>query len=179
MAFSLTRLRDGLNIEGKWASQIADVALGTYATGGVAISPRAVGLKKIYGARIIGYKDATSGGYEVKWDYDSLKLMAFNSAGFTPAGTNGTSSVTGNVTVVGGTLGEAIGINPDSNSGVLSKAAATNRTIPIATFLGAAPTSAAQTFTGTAVAAGALIEVANAVDLTTVVVRIQFFGLGS
>lgn len=84
--------------------------------------------------------------------FTGLKQLAF-----TPAGTSGTSSVTGNVTVVGGGVGEAIGINPDSNAGVLSKAAATNRTIPIATFLGAAPTAGAQTFTGTEVAVDTLI----------------------
>lgn len=76
---------------------------------------------------------------------------------FTPAGTNGTSTVTGNVVVVGGGIGEAIGINPDSNAGVLSKAAATNRTIPLATFLGGTQTAGAQTFTGTAVAADTLL----------------------
>lgn len=76
---------------------------------------------------------------------------------FTPAGTNSTSNVTGNVIVKGGAIGEATGINPDSNAGVLSKAAATDRTIPIATYLGATPSAAAQTFTGTAVSADSLI----------------------
>lgn len=70
----------------------------------------------------------------------------------------GGGSVTGNVTVVGGGIGEAIGINPDTNAGVLSKTAATNRTIPIATFLGAAPAVAAavdsQLSNGSAIPAG-------------------------
>jgi hypothetical protein len=162
MAFSLTRLKDGLNSEGKFNSQIADIALGTYATGGVSVSPQALGLKVIYGARILGYKDSASGGYEIKWDYDNNKLMAFRSAGFTPAGTNSAPTVTTttNATItapvytVGGALTQTTGAT--GITGVQ-----------------------APTFTGTAVAAGVLAEVANAVDLTAVVVRVQFIGLGS
>lgn len=104
-------------------------------------------------------------GYLWGFDKSTGKFKVFQTATLTPAGTNGTSSVTGNVTVVGGGIGEAIGINPDTNAGVLSKAAATDRTIPIATFLGAAPTAGAQTFTGTATTAAALAEVANDVNV--------------
>jgi len=178
MAITLTRLKEGYNIEGKFQSQIVDVTFdSSYPTGGEPVAAKDIGLSIIHGARQIGAKNATSAGYVVQWDYDDKKLIVMRSAGFTPAGTNGTSAVSGNVTVVGGSLGEAIGINTDSNAGVLSKAAATNRTIPIATFLGAAPTAAAQTFTGTAVAAAALVEVANGVNLSSVTVRMQFFGL--
>lgn len=110
---------------------------------------------------------SSENGYTLGFDRNTGKFKAYQTASLTPAGTNGTSAVTGNVTVVGGGIGEAIGINPDSNAGVLSKAAASNRTIPIATFLGAAPTAGAQTFTGTATTAAALGEVANDTDLGT------------
>lgn len=173
MAFSVTRLRDGFNVEGKWTSQIADVALGTYATGGVSVSPSAVGLKKIYGAQIVGYKDTTSGAYEVKWDYDSTKLMAFRSAGFTPAGTNSKPTFT---VEASGAIGAnmEVGLSADSaaatfegGTGITAQRTLTT-TSPVGT----------PTFTGTAVAAAALAEVANGVDLSSVVVRVKFFGLG-
>lgn len=141
----------------------------SYPTGGESIPAtmwQAFGMLGVLGIHVIGIPDATSGGVVVAWNYATLKLMAFRSGGFTPAGTIG-----GNVTVVGGGIGEATGINPDSNAGVLSKAAATNRTIPLATYLGAAPT-----FTGTAVAAAALVEVANTTDLSAVTVRCFILG---
>lgn len=115
-------------------------------------------------------------GYKYEYDRTNKKLIIRQSAGFTPAGTNASSTVTGNVSVVGGGIGEAIGINPDTNAGVLSKAAATTRTIPIATFLGAAPTAGAQTFTGTAVAAGAMAELpASALPAGVTGDTIQFY----
>lgn len=145
----------------------------SYPTGGETIRAIDFGLSAFTSieARPTG---AAAGGagyvfdFTIASDGTTANVLVFRSAGFTPAGTNGTSAVTGNVTVVGGGIGEATGINPDSNAGVLSKAAATNRTIPIATYLGAAPTAGAQTFTGTAVAAGVLVEVANTVSLAAI-----------
>lgn len=106
-------------------------------------------------------------GYLWSFDKSSGKFKVYRTATLTPAGTNGTSTVTGNVVVTGGGIGEAIGINPDGDTGVVSKAAATNRTIPIGTFLGGALTAGAQTFTGTATTAAALAEIANDVDAGT------------
>jgi hypothetical protein len=143
---------------------VLQLDLGTYASDGVTFPKEFAGISDVWGVIPI----ANAGGYVYEYVRSTGKLKVYRQGGFTPAGTNGTSAVTGNVTVVGGGVGEAIGINPDSNAGVLSKAAATNRTIPIATLLGAAPTAGAQTFTGTAVAAAALTEVANGVDLSGV-----------
>jgi hypothetical protein len=114
----------------------------------------------IFGVLPIAY-DADGPLVVLGFDRVNKKLMAFRAGTVTPGGT-----ISGNVTVVGGAIGEAVGINPDSNAGVLSKAAATNRTIPIATFLGAAPT-----FTGTATGQGSLAEVTAAVSLAAVTVR--------
>ncbi|MDQ3803280.1 MAG: hypothetical protein M3416_05435 [Acidobacteriota bacterium] len=144
----------------------ADVAMdNSYAAGGEPISAAELGLPEILGALHLG-GDSDAVGYHAHFDTDNNKLMVARTAGHTPAG-----SVGGSATVVGGGIGEAIGINPDSNAGALSKAAATNRTIPLATLLGAAPT-----FTGTAVAAAALAEVANGVDLSAVTFRMMFVG---
>lgn len=171
MAATITLSGDWLQSVGSEFVTSGTLTLGTYATGGVQVTPAMVGLGSFIGAPVF-----SAPGYAFSWDAANNKVLAYVSAGFTPAGTNGTSAVTGNVTVVGGGIGEAIGINPDTNAGTLSKAAATNRTIPIATFLGAAPTAAAQTFTGTAVAAGALVEVANGVSLAAVTVQFRAFG---
>jgi hypothetical protein len=92
---------------------------------------------------------SSENGYVLGFNKSTGKFKAYRS----PAATT-----TGNVVIVGGGVGEAIGINPDTNAGVLSKAAATNRTIPIATFLGA---------TAPAIAAAAFAEVADDTDLGT------------
>jgi hypothetical protein len=91
---------------------------------------------------------SSENGYVLGFNKTTGKFKAYRTA---------VASVTGNVTVGGGAAGEALGITPDSNSGALTKAAATARTIPIATLLGAAP----------AVAAAALAEVADDTDLGT------------
>jgi hypothetical protein len=162
--------------EGNLRSNVLDVTLdSSYPTGGEPIDPAWFGFRKLLGLEIIGGNPA-SAGYSFRFDHVNAKLVAYRSAGFTPAGTNGTSSVTGNVSVGGGAAGEPLGITPDSNAGALTKNAATARTIPIATFLGAAPTAGAQTFTGTAVVAGAMVEVANAVNLSAIQLRVRGFG---
>jgi len=141
--------------------RIYDITLAVYATNGytaaLGFAPRNYALKTILGINQIGAAGAASIGLRVVFDSLNNKLLAVRTA----AGT-----LTGNVVVVGGGIGEAIGINPDSNAGVLSKAAATNRTISIATFLGGAQT----------IAQGAFAEVANGVDLTTSIVRCMIFG---
>lgn len=141
------------------------VPLGVYATGGFVISPPRVAMGQIHGVIPIGF-DTDAQGYVIQWNFQTGKLMVFQSAGFTPAGT-----ISGNVVVKGGGIGEAIGINPDSVAGVLSKAAATDRTIPYATFLGGALTIA-----GTAVAKAALVEVSNGVDLSALTAHLMFIG---
>lgn len=100
-------------------------------------------------------------GYVWGFDKATGKFKVFQTATVTPAGTNGASNVTGTVVVGGGAAGTALGITTDDNSGTLTKAAATARNIPIATFLGVIPQAGAQTFTGAATTAAALSEVAN------------------
>lgn len=179
MAVTLTRLQNGENVAGLYYNKSYSILLdSSYPTGGYTISAQQLGYSSLTNIVMVLFSpiDVTSMAYEFGWIYATGKLVVMQNAGFTPSGTNASSSVTGNVTVVGGGIGEATGINPDSNSGVLSKAAATNRIIPIATYLGAAPTAGAQTFTGTAVAAGGQIQVANATSLATVTTRMMIWG---
>lgn len=167
MALTFTQVAGAESVSGKIRERFYDVTFdSSYVTGGEPFTARDVGLLSVYQI-IAGGGNAAAGAYHLHYDTANSKLMVFRSGGATPAGT-----ISGNVTVVGGGVGEAIGINPDTNAGVLSKAAATNRTIPIATFLGAAPT-----FTGTAIGAAAFSEVANAVNLSTLTFRLRFVGI--
>lgn len=169
MAIAKTKIDE--DVWGKTKVITFDIVLDTsYPTGGYGVALAfgsffGVG-KAILGVNVIALIGAAAGVAFLHFDQVAQKLMAFRVGTFTPAG-----SVVGNVTVVGGALGEAIGINPDTNAGVLSKAAATNRTIPIATFLGAAPT-----ISGTAQGQVAFAEVSNAVNLSAVGARVQVFG---
>lgn len=149
------------DIWGKTRVILADILLdSSYPTNGytaaLGFTPRAFGLKTIADLLVTGINGAGSGIVQIVFDKTNAKLLAFRTA---------LGTVVGNVTVVGGGIGEAIGINPDTNAGVLSKAAATNRTIPIATFLGAAPT----------IAQGSLAEVTNTTNLSAVTIRCRVF----
>jgi len=177
MAVTLTKLYE--DVWGKTRIVGVQIAFDTsYPTGGygaaLGLSAQRIGFNSaadIYGAFLIGLSGAAAGVALVEWDYSAKKLMAFRVATFTPAGTIAVTD--GAVTVVGGGIGEAIGINPDSNAGVLSKAAATTRTIPQVTF-GIAATTAV--LTGTAQGQVALAQVSNAVNLSAVTCRMEFRG---
>lgn len=179
MAAVLTLVKDGYDVwGGRTKVQVAQLALdSSYPTGGYSLPATKFGFKAIWNIIVSNCGGSASGLYHYWYDVVNSKFMVFRVAGATPAGTNAASTVTGNAVVVGGGIGEAIGINPDTNAGVLSKAAATNRTIPIATFLGGSLTAPAQTFTGTAIAAAGLVEVANAVSLAAVT-NIRLTALG-
>lgn len=125
-------------------------------TGTVSGMTLGIDLKVIMAIIPIG-GDTSAQGYTLFQNFETQKVMIFQGAGAT---------VTGNVTVVGGGIGEAIGINPDTNAGVLSKTAATNRTIPIATFLGAAPTTAA----------APSAQIGNGVDLSALRFLVRLIG---
>ena len=161
MATVLTNLKVDEFVWNKLYIRIYDITLASYVTNGftaaLGFGPKEYALKIILGINQIGCDAAADLIVSVKFDFTNNKLLAYRSAAAT---------VIGNVTVVGGGIGEATGINPDSNAGVLSKAAATNRTIPIATYLGAAPT----------IAQGGFAEVTNGVDLSAVKVRCMIFG---
>lgn len=139
----------------------------SYPTGGETLRAIDFGLSRF--SRLAAYPTgAASGGagyvfdFTLSSDYTTASILVFRSPAVTPTGTIAVTD--GAITVKGGGIGEAIGINPDSNSGVLAKAAATDRTIPQATF-GIAATTA--TFTGQQVSAAALEQVSNGTNLST------------
>lgn len=142
----------------------------TYPTGGVPLPAFGkFGLQRTLDyVRIIDGANASG----IFWKYDATNktFRGYQSAGFTPAGSIAVTE--GAVTVKGGGGGEAMTLNPDSTAGVLTKAAATDRVIPRATLGFAASTAA---LTGTAVAAGSLVELTTAVTpaAQTLVVEAQ------
>ncbi len=138
----------------------------SYLTGGEVVDGNSFGLSVVQGGIHQG-GNALSGAFHPHFDTANSKLMMFRVPAFTPAGTIG-----GNATIGGGAAGEPLGITPDSNAGALTKNAATARTIPLATLLGAAPA-----FTGTAVAQGSFAEVTSGVNLSAVTVRMLFTGV--
>lgn len=132
----------------------------SYATGGEALSAQDFGMKTV---NLVTAEPAS--GYTFEYDYTNAKLKAFRSAGFTPAGTNSAPTVT----ITGGQgAGVAVQIDTDANAAVLGKTAAATRT--------GITGVQAPTFTGTAVAAASLVEVAATVDLSAVTTRVTAFG---
>lgn len=122
-----------------------------------------------------------SAGYVPVYDYTNSKLIVYRSAGFTPAGSNAAPTSTKPTFTVeaSGAIGTnmELGLSADAASatyeggvGITAQRVLTT-TSPVGT-----PTIGAPAFTGTAVAAAALIEVANAVDLSLITFRV--FALG-
>lgn len=173
MGLTITLVDSGEGQFGQLRYQIATVLFdSSYPTGGEALptgsggTPSVGGIQNVLGMIQIGAKDATGAGIMPVYKPSTGKILAMRVTA------TGTIAVTdGAVTVVGGGIGEAIGINPDTNAGVLSKAAATTRTIPQATF-GIAATTAV--LTGTS---ASLVEVSNGVSLSTVQVTVMFLGV--
>lgn len=191
MAATVTLIKDGYDLWGKHMVQPADVVLGTYATGGVAITPRQFGLKTFRGVQIIG-GNAASAGYNIVFDTTNSKLVAYRSAGFTPAGTNSVPTFTGAVLTA---HRHVLHFQTSAAANAVTAAANSLRT-PAAAFdvagvadslgeggvvdaSGGTPsgTVSAPTFTGTAVAAGAMVEVANSVSLAAITVRVLAIGV--
>ena len=122
-----------------------------------------------------------SAGYIPVYDYTNSKLIVYRSAGLTPAGTNSvpTSTKPTFTVAASGAIGTnmEVGLSVDTAGatfeggvGITAERILTT-TSPVGT-----PTIGAPTFTGTAVAAAALVEVANAVNLSAVTFRV--FALG-
>lgn len=139
----------------------------SYTTGGETLAANSVGLGTIEHCPDFTISDGTS-VYLARYNRTTGKLQVYTSVA---AGGAITGTVAGNVVVKGSGIGEAIGINPDSNAGVLSKAAATDRTIPVATFLGGS-----LTVSGTAAGGTGLNEVSAATNLSTFVGRCEVIG---
>ena len=170
----------------------------SYATNGDTVTAAKWGLGRI---DAMDFQDMPP-GYTLYFDKTNLKVKAYRAGGFTPAGTNATSAVTGTAaaqTFTGSALAahtHALHFQTTAAANAVTAAADQLRTGAAAfdvvgvttntgeggvvqvtggTPAGTNATSAltegvavAQVFAGTAVAATALVEVANAVDLSAV-----------
>lgn len=191
---------------GNLRGAVKDITLDTsYPTGGYALTGTALvgsGIT-LLGVQFMGGNNV-AGGYQYAYDNVNKKLMVFRAGGFTPAGTVAAPTFTGSalgthnhtftgtelaahdhtIPVTTGTAGDAV----TNNAGVLestggqdltssSDTAGTPAGTNAATSGGTpAGTNSAPAFTGTAVAAGALVQVANAVNLSTVKIRVFAIG---
>lgn len=160
----------------------------SYASGGEVLSPASFGLKTIQDVEIVGY-DTDAAPYVIKWDKDNGKLMAFVSAGFTPAGTVAAPTFTGSALAA---HRHVLHFQTSAAANAVTAAANSLRT-PAAAFdvagvanasgeggivdvTGGTPagTNSAPAFTGTAVAAAALVEASG--DLSALTVRVRAIG---
>lgn len=161
----------------------------SYPTGGELLDLSQIGLSNLLGGNYIGAKNATSAGIIPVVDYDDKKLLAMR---VTAVGTVAAPIFTGSALaahrhslfVATGAI-DATGarVNAATNSFAMNNAAATIAGIAAASgsaggvvdITGGTPagTNSAPAFTGTD---ASLVEVANAADLSLVIVRFMFYG---
>lgn len=154
MAATVTNDNDSPVSTGAIASASGTVNLGTYATGGVAITPAMVGL-----GAFVGAPEFSAQGYTFAWVASTGKVLVYRSGGFTPAGTNSAPTIT---TDTNATTTTPVYTNGGALTQVAGATGITGVQAPV--------------FTGTAVAATTLAEVSNGVDLSAVVVYMRCFG---
>lgn len=177
----------------------------TYPAGGIPLTKASLGCpNEIRSLKIFDHSDADGKVY--KYDFENNKIRIWHSAGFTPAGTNGTSTVTGtaaaqvftgsalaahghDLTITKGAIGGSLelGLSADAagasinNNTISATLALTDPVVDISAGTPAGTnassaltaTAAAQTFTGSAVAAASLVELGNvAVAATTLYVEV-------
>lgn len=174
----------------------------SYPTGGEQISASAFGLSRFSRIMLRPTGAAAGGaGYvfdaTISADGTTAKILVVQSAGFTPAGTNSAPSFTGsalaahrhtfflnNAEVADGATTRVnagtnlLGANTGSDISVAGVADTTGHGGVVDVTAGTpAGTVAAPTFTGTAVSAGAFVEVGNTTDLSALTaVPGDFFG---
>ena len=100
MALTKTEVRNGRL--GQFIDQFIDVALGTYASNGIAVDPALFGFRELIACMVVG-GNAALAGYNVIFDSTNQKLVVGRSPGFTPAGSLSAPTFTG--TANAGTAG--------------------------------------------------------------------------
>jgi hypothetical protein len=150
-----------------------DVALGAYTGGstGVEVLPASLGMKHL---DIVIIEPGTD-GYVYDYDYTNFSIKAYMHGGTTTVSATVSApsiTVSGASMAVLATAGSpvALVLSNATASGALSKAAATNRTIPLVTLgvpLASGVLATAPTFSA-ATAQGSLVEVASATLSTAV-----------
>lgn len=172
MALSKTLVPDSEDVFGKQRVVSYDITPDTsYPTGGYAFTAANLGWSELKGMTVIGGNSA-SGGYKAHYDTVNKKIMVFRQAGLTPAGTLSKPTFTVEASGAIGTNME-VGLSADSaaatfegGTGITAQRTLTT-TSPVGT----------PTFTGTAVSAGALAEVAGSVNLSSLTFRVEFRGV--
>lgn len=188
MALSVSLTGDWLQNAGSVMQSFGTITFDdSYATGGESLTPAMVGLGEIIGLSFIQGED----GYVAKWDKTNQKVLLYRSAGFTPAGTVAAPVFTGNalgththdLKVIGGQGAAGTDtVTAPAGTDILGKQEATDADIlgadsatkggVVAISAGTpAGTNSAPAFTGTAVAAAALVEVGSGVDVSAVVIN--------
>lgn len=171
MALSSTAVQNGLP-EDKWGKcriMARDVTFdASYPTGGEALPPSMFGMEEITGVSIIGY-DADAAPYVVRYNYATGKLMVFSAGGFTPGGTISAPSFT--VTKGAILASSELGLSADAATATVN-----NNTIAATLELVDNTPVGVPVFTGDAVAAASLAEVAAATDLSTLTIRVLAYG---
>ncbi len=145
----------------------------SYPTGGEALTAANIGLRIIDDIHFTNVS-----GFDIKSETalpaTSVNVQVFNSAGFTPAGTNAKSTfVISNAAALGVNMAVGLDVDTDSALWVGDTGLSATRTLTAAN----SPVTA-QVFTGTAVAAGALVQAANTTNLSAVTgVRFRAWGV--
>jgi hypothetical protein len=197
MALTFAKVYDAAGVHGTVRETFYDVTLdSSYPTGGEVISAKDVGLSTLYGITPIGVSSVAgttkATAYYFQWDYKLGKLQAFASGAATPAGTISAPTFTGSALAA---HRHVLHFQTSAAANAVTAAANQLRT-PAAAFDVAgvadsageggivdvsagtpAGTVSAPTFTGTAIAAAALAEAANATNLSTFVVRVRAVGV--
>lgn len=188
MALTRTIVPDSEDIWGKHRVRVEDITLdSSYTTGGYTLNAASLGWSQLDSVEVVAGNSA-SGGYDFNWDSTNKKLMAFVGAGFTPAGTVAAPVFTGTAHTHTLTLKNAAvadGATTRVNAGSNLLGANTGGDLTIAgnganggiNNTTSAGTNSAPAFTGTAVSAAVASQVANATDLSAVVVRCRFIGI--
>ena len=171
MAITKVRVPDSEDVFGSQRVVSYDITLDTsYPTGGYSFTAATLAWTELKGAVVLGGNSA-SGAYKLHYDTVNKKLMVFRQAGHTPAGTNSQPSFT---VASAGAIGTnmEVGLSADSAAATFEGGVGitASRTLTTTSPVGT------PTFTGTAVAASALVEVANAVNLSSLTFRVEFRG---
>lgn len=153
MALAITNQKS--SVFGNKRTSTFDVAFdSSYPTGGEALSLGTLGLSEV-DIVLISQKS----GYILEYDYTNNKVLAYRSAGFTPAGSVAAPTIT--------TITNAAPVAIGTNAGALTQTTGATGITGVQ----------APAFTGIAVAAAALIEVANTTDLSALT-GVRFLAIG-
>ena len=167
MALTFTEVAGAESVSGKIREKFYDVTFdSSYPTGGEAISAADVGLLQIYGAIPVGVGgNLSAAGYHFAWDTVNNKMLAYRAGAATGTISKPTFTVTKGAILASSELG----LSADAATGTVNN----NAIASTLTLTTNSPVSA-PTFTGSA---AALAEVANATNLSAVVVRVRFKGI--